>query len=151
MKLEVQNIDPEVDFPALARCLFESYEDPPQKFFHIFFPIHGTSDEAREEAIKEAADRLKQWHTHDPTSHWQKVVDTDTGKIAGGALWNVYEENPFANPRQSAVTWFPEGGSRKFAEKALASHARPRSEAAQRPHICEHSSGFSLVLCCQVN
>ncbi|KAI1110228.1 acyl-CoA N-acyltransferase [Nemania sp. NC0429] len=135
MKLEVQNIDPEVDFPAIARCLFESYEDPPQNFFHISFPINGTSNEAREEAIKEAAERLKQWHTDDPTSHWQKVVDADTGKVAGGALWNVYEENPFANPHQVPVTWFPEGGSRTFAERTLEDHVRPRSEAAQRPHI----------------
>ncbi|KAI1149591.1 acyl-CoA N-acyltransferase [Nemania diffusa] len=135
MALQVQDIDTEVDFPALARCLFESYEDPPQKFFHIFFPIHGTDDEAREEAIKEAAERLKLWHTQDPTSYWQKVVDTSTGKIAGGAVWNIYEENPFANPNPPAVTWFPAGGSRMFVEKALENHAGPRSRVAQKPHI----------------
>lgn len=139
MALQVQDIDTEVDFPALARCLFESYEDPPQKFFHIFFPIHGTDDEAREEAIKEAAERLKLWHTQDPTSYWQKVVDTSTGKIAGGAVWNIYEENPFANPNPPAVTWFPAGGSRMFVEKALENHAGPRSRVAQKPHICEHA------------
>ncbi|KAI0472262.1 acyl-CoA N-acyltransferase [Xylaria cf. heliscus] len=135
MPLELQEIDTEVDFPALARCLFESYEDPPQKFFHIFFPINGTGHEPREEAIKEAAERLKSWHTHDPTSCWKKVVDTTSGKIAGGALWNIYEENPFANPHPSTVTWFPPGGSRAFAEKAIENHARPRSKAAQLPHV----------------
>lgn len=137
MPLERQEIDPEVDFPMLARCLFESYEDPPQHFFHMFFPIHGTGHEHREEAIKEAADRLKLWHTQDSSSYWQKVVDTSSGKIAGGALWNIHEENPFANPHPSAVTWFPEGGSRTFVEKAIENHARPRSKAAQRPHICK--------------
>ncbi|KAI0457284.1 acyl-CoA N-acyltransferase [Xylaria acuta] len=135
MPLELQEIDPEVDFAALSRCLFESYEDPPQKFFHIFFPIHGTGYERREEAIKEAAERLKSWYTHDSSSYWQKVVDTTSGKIAGGALWNIYEENPFTNPQPSTATWFPAGGSRTFAEKAIENHARPRSEAAQRPHI----------------
>ncbi|KAI0433181.1 acyl-CoA N-acyltransferase [Xylaria sp. FL1042] len=135
MALVLQEIDPEKDFPALARCLFESYEDPPQKFFHVFFPIHGTGDEAREDAIKEAADRLKLWHTHDPSSYWQKVVDEETGKIAGGALWNIHQENPFANPAPSSPTWFPDDGSRRFVEKALENHSRPRSKVAQKPHL----------------
>ncbi|KAF7908455.1 uncharacterized protein EAF01_004210 [Botrytis porri] len=69
MTLQLQPIDSEVDFPALARCLFESYESPSQKFSHIFFPIHGTSDIAHEDAINEAATRLKLWHTHDPSSY----------------------------------------------------------------------------------
>ncbi|KAI0406970.1 acyl-CoA N-acyltransferase [Xylaria palmicola] len=135
MAFRLQDIDPQVDFPALARCMFESYEDPPQMFFHVFFPAHSAGEEAREEAIKEAAERLKMWHTHDSTSYWQKVVDMDSGKLAGAALWNMYEENPFATVKKSAVTWFPEDGSRLFVEQALDNHARPRSKAAQRPHI----------------
>ncbi|TGJ78981.1 hypothetical protein E0Z10_g9780 [Xylaria hypoxylon] len=135
MALKLQEIDPENDFPALAKCLFESYEDPPQKFFHVFFPIHGTGDEARKEAIKEAADRLKLWHTYDPSSYWQKVVDEETGKIAGGALWNIHEQNPFANPTPTEPTWFPDDGSRRFVEKALQNHGRPRSQVAQKPHL----------------
>ncbi|KAI2631806.1 acyl-CoA N-acyltransferase [Hypoxylon sp. NC1633] len=136
MALKLQEIDAECDFPALARCLFESYEKPHQKFFHVFFPIHGAGEEARNEAISEAASRLKLWHTHDPSSYWQKVVDEENGKIAGGALWNIYHENPFANPPPpSEVTWFPNDGSRRFIEKALQNHTRPRSKAAQKPHL----------------
>ncbi|KAI1305092.1 acyl-CoA N-acyltransferase [Xylaria venustula] len=135
MALVLQEIDPEKDFPALARCLFESYEDPPQNFFHVFFPIHGNGHEAREAAIEEAADRLKLWHTHDPSSYWQKVVDEATGKIAGGALWNIHQQNPFANPSASAPTWFPDDGSRRFVEKALENHVWPRSKVAQKPHL----------------
>ncbi|KAK9776460.1 putative N-acetyltransferase domain-containing protein [Seiridium cardinale] len=135
MPLELQEVDSETDFPSLARCLFESYEKPPQRFFHVFFPIHGTTEGDREEAIYEAAVRLKLWHTHDPSSYWQKVVDTKTGRIAGGALWNIHKENPFASPPASEVTWFPNDGSRRFVEKALENHARPRSQVAQRPHL----------------
>ncbi|KAK7953362.1 hypothetical protein PG996_014254 [Apiospora saccharicola] len=47
MTLKLQDVDPEMDFPAVARCLFESYEDPPQPFFHVFFPTHGTGAAAR--------------------------------------------------------------------------------------------------------
>jgi len=139
MTLKLQEIDPEKDFPALARCMFESYEDPPQKFFHVFFPIHGSGHEAREAAIQECAERLKLWHTQDPSSYWQKVVDKKTGKITGGALWNIHEENPFANPHPSDVTWFPDDGSRRFVEKALENHSRPRSKMAQKPHLCKYS------------
>ncbi|RYO78152.1 hypothetical protein DL766_009344 [Monosporascus sp. MC13-8B] len=135
MPLELQELDQDKDFPAIARCMFESYEDPPQKFFHVFFPTHGEGADARGAAIDEAATRLKTWHTHDPSSYWQKVVDTDTGNIAGGALWNIHKENPFANPKPPQATWFPNDSSREFAEQALRTHAAPRTRAAQRPHV----------------
>lgn len=140
MPLELQEINPEADFPALARCMFDSYEKPPQKFFHVFFPTHGSGNEAREAAIDEAAARLKLWHTHDPSSYWQKVVDTDTGNIAAGALWNIHRENPFAEPKPSEVIWFPDDGSRRYVEKALQNHTAPRAEVAQKPHLCQSSA-----------
>lgn len=139
MPLELQEINPEADFPDLARCMFESYEDPPQKFFHVFFPTHGSGDKAREAAIDEAATRLKLWHTHDPSSYWTKVVDTDTGKIAGAGLWNIHKENPFANPAPSEVTWFPNDSSRTYVEKVLQRHSAPRARVAQKPHLCRFS------------
>lgn len=64
--LELREINPDADFPALARYMFESHEHPPQQFFHIFFPTHRSSDQAREAAINKAATRLKTWHTHNP-------------------------------------------------------------------------------------
>lgn len=149
MPLELQELDQDKDFHAIARCMFESYEDPPQKFFHVFFPIHGEGIAAREAAIDEAATRLKTWHTHDPSSYWQKVVDTDTGKIAGGALWNIHRDNPFEDPKPSQVSWFPEDGSREFVEQALQTHSIPRARVAQRPHVCKFLSlfiiSFSLI------
>lgn len=139
MPLELQETNTETDFPALARCLFDTYEDPPQKFFHVFFPIHGSDDEAREAATDEAATRLKDWHTHNPSRYWQKVVDTDTGKIAGGALWNIHRENPFTKTAHSEVTWFPYDGSRAFVKQALESYGEPRARVAQKPHVCQFS------------
>lgn len=60
--------------------------------------------------------RLKLNRTHDHSSYWNKVVDAETGEIVGGALWNIHKENPFASPDTSEVTWFPNDGSRSFAE-----------------------------------
>ncbi|KAH8779968.1 hypothetical protein F5883DRAFT_540965 [Diaporthe sp. PMI_573] len=135
MILKLQEIDQEVDFHAISRCLFESHEDPPQKFFHLWFPIHGNDEQARENAIEEGATRLKLWHTEDPSSNWRKVVDTESGRIAGAALWNIHHENPFAVPDDLEVTWFPEGGSREFVEQMITQYDAPRAEAAQKPHV----------------
>lgn len=137
MPLKLQEIDPEVDFPGLTRCLFESHEDPPQKFFHIFFPIHGNTAEAREAAIDEGAVRLKLWYTEDPTSSWQKVVDTDTGIIIGAATWNTYLENPFIEYTPPEADWFPDDSSRKYAEQALQRFDAPRAHHGQKPHQCK--------------
>ncbi|KAI1742883.1 acyl-CoA N-acyltransferase [Xylaria scruposa] len=135
MGFELREVDPTTDFPAIARCMFDSYEDPLQTFFYAFFPIHGDTHDAREEAIAECATRLHSWHTEDPTSYWQKIVDTDTGRIAGGALWNIHKENPFANEHHMEVTWFPDDGSRRFAEQVVEIHAAPRIRVGQRPQV----------------
>ncbi|XXG95585.1 hypothetical protein Hte_001852 [Hypoxylon texense] len=137
MPLELQDADLTSDFPALARAMFESYEEPWQPFFHAYFPIHGKGEEAREAAIQEAAARLRDWHAHDPTMYWQKIVDTDNGNIATGALWNIYPENPFAESQELPATWFPDDGSRRFAEQLVELHGRPRARVGQRPHVCQ--------------
>ncbi|KAK2600554.1 hypothetical protein N8I77_010079 [Diaporthe amygdali] len=134
MAFQLQDIDPETDFQSLARCLLDAYQDPPQRFLHILLPVFGPSQEAREAAIQEAGERLKLWHSLDPSSHWQKAVDV-TGKIVGGAAWNIHRTNPFAEPHPMEATWFPNDSSRTFAEKALENYGRPRFEAAQRPHL----------------
>lgn len=137
MPYELQMIDPACDFPALARCLFESHESPKQDFFHVWFPIHGDGEEAREESIREAADRLATWHNEDPTSHWQKIVETDTGKVVAACFWNIYESNPYAEPDDIPVTWFPDDGSRRFAERVLEAYSAPRAQVGARPQVCK--------------
>lgn len=135
MVLQLQEVDVETDLPAISRCLFEAHEDPLQKFFHLWFPIFGNDKQAREDAITEAAARLKLWHSEDPSSNWRKVVDTESGRIAGAALWNIHVENPFATPDNMEVTWFPPGGAREFVETMISEYDAPRAQAAQKPHV----------------
>ncbi|KAI1826380.1 hypothetical protein F4861DRAFT_105195 [Xylaria intraflava] len=135
MPLELLEVDCETELPGMARCMFESYEAPTQQFFQAFFPTHGNGDRAREDAIAECANRLYSWHKADPTSYWQKVVDTNTGRIAGGALWNVCENNPFAEEHKMDVTWFPDDGSRRFVEKYLEIFGTARARLGQRPQV----------------
>lgn len=137
MALQLQDVNPETDFPKLARCLLEAYEDPYQRFLHVLLPVHGPGPEAREAAIQEAAERLQLWHSLDPASHWQKMVEVDTGNIVGGASWQIHKTNPFEDAHPMEATWFPDDSSRVFAEKALENFGRPRFEAAQRPHLCK--------------
>ncbi|KAL7625558.1 hypothetical protein AAE478_004778 [Parahypoxylon ruwenzoriense] len=120
MVLELREVNSETDFPVIARCMFESYENLPQKFFHAYFPVHGSGPEAQ-----------------DPTSYWQKVVGTNTGRFAGGALWNIHKENPFAEGHDMRIDWFPDDGSRRFAEQVAEEHGAPRARVGQRPQICK--------------
>ncbi|KAI0015810.1 hypothetical protein F4780DRAFT_44133 [Xylariomycetidae sp. FL0641] len=137
-QFELQEIDPDKDFPALARCMFDSYDDPPQPFVHVFFPIldkNGDHHKDREAAIAEAADRLKKWHTEDPTSKWHKVIDTKTGNLAGGALWSLYDdEHPFEE-HPSDASHFTTASEREFAEEAMKLHAEPRLRCAPPVHV----------------
>ncbi|KAI1875933.1 uncharacterized protein JN550_001429 [Neoarthrinium moseri] len=135
MTLKLLEIDPETDFPDISRCMFESHETPVQPFFQAFFPTHGHGDQAREDAIAEGAARLRSWHTEDPTSYWQKVVDTSTGQIAGAALWNICKEDPFAEEHQMEVTWFPNDKSRHFVEQFLQIYEEPRARVGRRPQV----------------
>lgn len=136
MAFKLVEIDPKIDFAAISRCMFESHETPEQPFFQAFFPTHGTGHQAREQAIAEGATRLYSWHTEGPTSYWQKVVDTSTGRIAGAALWNICHEDPFAGEDQMEVTWFPNDQSREFVEQFLQVYEKPRARVGRRPQVC---------------
>ncbi|KAI0484976.1 acyl-CoA N-acyltransferase [Xylariaceae sp. FL0804] len=135
MSLELVEVDPKTDFPAISRCMFESHEIPAQDFFHACFPIHGSGAQAREDAIAEGAVRLQSWHTENPTSHWNKVVDTDTGRLVGASLWNIHKEDPFAEEQQMEVSWFPDDGSRRFVEQMLEIYEKPRARVGRRPQV----------------
>ncbi|KAK8037709.1 hypothetical protein PG991_001055 [Apiospora marii] len=135
MTLQLQDIDPAVDFPALLRCLLAAYESPPQPLTEVIVPMRGLTPAAAELSLAEGASRLARWHASDPTSHWQKVVDVETGRVAGGATWHIYDADPFAEPDVVEAVWYPDDGSRRFAEKALESMAWPRSQVARKPHL----------------
>lgn len=132
-KLDDVDID---DFDELIACLWESYENPYQPFFRLFCPIVGTGPTARAEALEASTSRQLAWHRSDPSSHWQKVTDTDTGKIIAGALWKTYKTNPFEKPEDNDPDWYPEGSRRDFVKQAIQQLDSPRAQLAQRPHLC---------------
>lgn len=135
MPFQLQDLDHEKDWPNLMECIFLAHENPSQKFFPLFYPTHGT----RSDALLSAAERTKKDCINDPTSYVQKVVDEDSGKIVGGALWNIYMENPFSEGRaeeEIEVTWYPNDSSREYAAYAVNRFGRPHERMARRPHLC---------------
>ncbi|KAK2764021.1 hypothetical protein FQN54_009640 [Arachnomyces sp. PD_36] len=128
MPLHLQKVTSTTDFHTLIPCQWASFSNPPQPFFSIFFPILGTHPTARQDSILESTQRQIEWHNSDPTSYWQKIVDSETGDIAGGALWKICEKNPFEGVEGEEVVagWYPEGVRREFMSQALKQYVTPR-------------------------
>ncbi|KAI0977176.1 hypothetical protein F4678DRAFT_412101, partial [Xylaria arbuscula] len=135
MPLELLDVNPAKDFPELTERLIEAFEHPPQGFIHAYFAPPSRDEVGRRERINEAATRYESWNEHSPNNYWQKVIDTQTGAIVGGALWKIYSEDPFAEQHSVEATWLPNDGSRKFAEAFLKLYATPRAALGRRPQV----------------
>ena len=115
-----------------------AFETPYNAIFTLFCPVLGSHPTAREESIAEAQVRQLQWHRSDPTSHWIKVIDEDNaGKVAGAALWHVYDHNPYAKPPETETTcyWWPEGPKRAMADQAMDQLTKGRDSKMNKPHL----------------
>ncbi|KAL9082640.1 MAG: hypothetical protein Q9165_008838 [Trypethelium subeluteriae] len=133
MAFRLEEINADEDFPELIQCEWEAYENPEQYFFRLFCPIVGSHPNARQESLEECTARQREWHLSDPTSYWQKVVDTGTGKIVAGALWKICSRNPFEEQEHESAYWYPEGDRREYVNAALELFEAPRSRLAPVP------------------
>jgi len=128
-------------FKDLITAQWESYENPYTRLLNLFFPIKGPGPEAHALRIQESM--LRQLHEHEkssPSSRWLKVIDTETGEIAGGAQWFVFEENPYASGEgdgdgDGILDCWDEGEDREFAEALLGQFLASRMSWMQRPHM----------------
>ena len=78
------------------------------------------------------------WHRADPTSHWLKVVDSETGAVLGGGRWSIYEANPYDHHEKLEATWWAEGAPRKVATECLDQFLATSAQHMNKPHACEH-------------
>lgn len=149
MPLRLETVTDEGDINELTSRQCESFSNPPQPFFNVFFPVPGPEPNARAESIRQFASRQIEWHRSDPNSYWQKIVDSDTGEIAGGALWLICESNPFEGHDEPMVAdWYPEGPQRDFMTQALEQFVTPRLKMIPRPHVCK---SISFLHTCDAN
>ncbi|MCJ1398984.1 hypothetical protein MMC11_002186 [Xylographa trunciseda] len=122
MGLTLHEVVSSEEFPAVVDCEREAYKTPFNAFDILYTPQGLDPIATRDAVIKE------QWASHakSPTSHWLKVVDSDTGNVAGAAQWHIHETDPFARPEDHHLdaVWWPEGERstmrRPCLEKALA-------------------------------
>ncbi|KAI4266606.1 MAG: hypothetical protein L6R38_008649 [Xanthoria sp. 2 TBL-2021] len=136
MGLLLQPVTSDDDFKELIECEWTSYETPYNGFKEIYCPTLGTGPNAREESMKECRERQLADHKGDATSHWFKVVDSDSGQIVGGAQWNIFHENPYVNGvGHIEATWWPEGEGRKFASMGMDQWFGPRGKRMNKPHV----------------
>ncbi|KAL8808964.1 MAG: hypothetical protein Q9223_003747 [Gallowayella weberi] len=136
MGLTLREVVSDDEFNEIIECEWTSYETPFNGFFQIYCPTIGTGSDARSESIKECTNRQLSWHKEDPTSRWLKVLDTESGHVAGGAQWNIYRENPYPNGvEHTDAYWWSEGEGRKFASMALKQWYAPRGERMNKPHV----------------
>lgn len=138
MPLKVEEADVAADFDALIACQWASFENPHQPFFRLFCPVlGGPGAAARAEALQTSTNNQRDWLNADPTSYWQKVTDTETGEIVGGALWKICPTSPFEVAEEHfEAYWYPEGGQRDFVTKALEQLEEPRAKMGRRPQLC---------------
>lgn len=136
MPLKLEEITSDADFEELVECEWISWENPPQNFHKLICPIFGAGPNARAESLKEATARQLSWHKGNLASHWLKVTNVETGKIIAGALWKIFETNPFEHRKPSVAYWWPKGDKRDFVSQALDQAGLPRRQLAARPHLC---------------
>ena len=136
MPFETTEVSADADFNELVRVEWEAYEQPYCRLIRLFFPLLDNGPDPRAEALKESIERQLQWHNEDPTSHWIKVVDTETERIVGAACWLIYEENPYSTQSDAECTWYPAGEAREMANSLMGQFLTPRTKYMEKPHIC---------------
>ena len=137
MLFKVQAVTSDSEFAELALVERLSFESPPCQLMNLYFPLlDPNAPGAREAAIAEAAERQALWHSSDPTSMWIKVVDEESGALAGAALWHIYDSNPYAKHSEDECTWFAEGEDRVAANELMGQFFTPRTKNMQKPHVC---------------
>ena len=137
MPLELRGVTSPKEIPDIIRCLFESFKVPDTSFYNLVCPVTGSSTVAENDRIMNFSTREWFDHSGDPTSHWLKVVDTDSNdKVVASMRWIIYEKDPFGQliPTSSAF-WLREGPTRRYTEAVL--HNLCKLRFRKQPHMRE--------------
>ncbi|KAG7005853.1 hypothetical protein G7Y79_00017g042350 [Physcia stellaris] len=136
MPFELAEITADSEFRELVEVEWAAYEKPLCKLLNLFFPTRGIDPDSRASALQEGVERQSGWHNNDPTSHWVKVVDRETGRLVGAACWHVYTKNPYSAPADDECTWFPAGEEREMANSLMGQFVASRKKYMAKAHVC---------------
>jgi hypothetical protein len=101
----------EADIPRVFEIISLAF-DHDHEYMDSIFPAHDAL-----EGRSVGAERILQIFHGDPYGHFMKVVDTDTGIVAGAAKWNIYEKGVI--PPQPAIdgNYWKSEEDKEFAEE----------------------------------
>ena len=136
--LKVADVDIEKDFDELISCYWTAWASPPLAVGKLTFPYLGTGSMMETQALKDRQKLLYESTRGDPSYRWVKVVDTQTGRIVAGALWNFYPTNPYrAPPPRPQAPWWPEGSEmRELTESMYRQLQGMRPQMMSTAHAC---------------
>ncbi|KAF2648406.1 hypothetical protein K491DRAFT_612804, partial [Lophiostoma macrostomum CBS 122681] len=113
----------------------------------------------RERAIRNSKNLFLQAHHADPTGHWLKVTNTETGEIVGGCRWHIHKTNPYhqheddgkqvdaATQKPYEAPTYEESMEKEFASLILGQVLNPRARRYVRPHTHFANNLFDLHIC----
>lgn len=132
-------------FKDVVDAEWDAYQDPYTLILNLLFPIKGEGPEAHNKRIADSLIQQLDGHKKaGPVSQWIRVVDSETGEIAGAAQWSTFEENPFATPSEDEITWWPAGEEREFAKAIFDYFLNFRMTYLQKPHMRKMFHDFLL-------
>ncbi|MCJ1421309.1 hypothetical protein MMC32_007672 [Xylographa parallela] len=144
MGLTLHEVLSSEEFAAVVDCEREAFKTPFNAMDTMYTPQGLDPTATRDALIKNQWDQ----HTNTPGSHWIKIVDSETGLVAGGAAWHIYETDPFAGTEEHGVdaVWWPEGDQRKLINSLFEQFLTPRKTTMRRPclllEICFVRPGY---------
>ncbi|GLA79250.1 hypothetical protein AtubIFM56815_000037 [Aspergillus tubingensis] len=127
----------EDDFPELITAQWETFDNPPQGIFRLFFPIEdGDWEKSLHRSIE---DQRTSFIKEQPTVKWIKVMDVEKKRIAAAAKWYFFDNaSSLAKRPPVEVDWYPKGVIRNFVTQAVQQYEQPRHEMGQGPHAYLH-------------
>jgi hypothetical protein len=119
----------EADIPRVFEIISLAF-DHDHEYMDSIFPAHDAL-----EGRSVGAERILQIFHGDPYGHFMKVVDTDTGIVAGAAKWNIYEKGVI--PPQPAIdgNYWKSEEDKEFAQALFQGFFAPRQKITLRYQI----------------
>jgi hypothetical protein len=147
MTFQLTEVTSDSDFDQLIPLLWRSYAVPRITLLPLLFPAENDSPEAREKQVAQCKAAMMHLHHADPSSHWLKVTDVETGTTVAGCRWHVHEKDPYSNMPEKpfVVTSWPEGDRRKYATMCIGDIILPRRTRYRKPHLSITSWDIEFV------
>ncbi|KAF2188341.1 putative GNAT family acetyltransferase [Zopfia rhizophila CBS 207.26] len=138
--IELSEVKSDDDLDILTPLLWYSYSHPAIPFLPLLFPAPDDSPEGKDRAIQTSRQLFRKMHQADPSSHWLKVTDTETGEVIGGCRWHLHRADPYVSVRgkKFIAPTYPDGAEKDFASLVLGQVLNPRAERYAKPHAHLH-------------